>query len=29
VAQEEDFIIDKDGKLRWAIRRQMAWHLVM
>jgi hypothetical protein len=29
VAQEEDFIIDKDGKLRWAIRRQAAWHLVM
>jgi len=29
VAQEEDFIIDKDGKLRWAIRRQLAWHLVM
>ena len=29
VAQEEDFIIDKDGKIRWAIRRQMAWHLVM
>jgi hypothetical protein len=29
VAQEEDFIIDADGKLRWGIRRQMAWHLVM
>jgi len=29
VAQEEDFIIDKDGKLRWAIRRQASWHLVM
>ncbi len=29
VAQEEDVIIDKDGQLRWAIRRQMAWHLVM
>lgn len=29
VAQEEDFIIDAEGKLRWAIRRQAAWHLVM
>jgi hypothetical protein len=29
VAQEEDFIIDVEGKLRWAIRRQAAWHLVM
>ena len=29
VAQEEDFIIDADGNLRWAIRRQAAWHLVM
>ena len=29
VAQEEDFIIGADGKLRWAIRRQAAWHLVM
>ena len=29
VAQEEDFIIGADGKLRWAIRRQMSWHLVM
>jgi hypothetical protein len=29
VAQEEDFIIDADGKLRWAIRRQASWHLVM
>ncbi|HEX6316084.1 MAG TPA: M24 family metallopeptidase [Gemmatimonadaceae bacterium] len=29
VAQEEDFIIDAAGKLRWAIRRQAAWHLVM
>jgi hypothetical protein len=29
VAQEEDFIIDAEGKPRWAIRRQAAWHLVM
>ncbi|MGH2349479.1 MAG: M24 family metallopeptidase, partial [bacterium] len=29
VAQEEDFIIDAEGKLRWAIRRQAAYHLVM
>ena len=29
VAQEEDFIIDAEGKLRWAIRRQAAFHLVM
>lgn len=29
VAQEEDFIIDANGQLRWAIRRQAAWHLVM
>jgi hypothetical protein len=29
VAQEEDFIIDAEGKLRWALRRQAAWHLVM
>ena len=29
VAQEEDFIIDAQGKLRWAIRRQAAFHLVM
>jgi peptidase M24-like protein len=29
VAQEEDFIIDAEGKLRWAIRRQASWHLVM
>ena len=29
VAQEEDFIIDAQGRLRWAIRRQAAWHLVM
>ena len=29
VAQEEDFIIDATGKLRWALRRQAAWHLVM
>lgn len=29
VAQEEDFIIGADGKLRWAIRRQAAFHLVM
>lgn len=29
VAQEEDFIIDARGQLRWAIRRQAAWHLVM
>jgi hypothetical protein len=29
VAQEEDFIIDAEGKLRWAIRRQATYHLVM
>jgi hypothetical protein len=29
VAQEEDFIIDAEGRLRWAIRRQAAYHLVM
>jgi hypothetical protein len=29
VAQEEDFIIGADGKLRWAIRRQATYHLVM
>jgi hypothetical protein len=29
VAQEEDFIIGADDKLRWAIRRQAAYHLVM
>ncbi len=29
VPQEEDFIIGADGKPRWAIRRQAAWHLVM
>ena len=29
VAQEEDFIIDAEGKLRWALRRQAAWHLIM
>ena len=29
VAQEEDFIIDAEGKLRWAIRRQATFHLVM
>jgi hypothetical protein len=29
VPQEEDFIIGADGKVRWAIRRQAAWHLVM
>jgi hypothetical protein len=29
VAQEEDFIIGADGKLRWALRRQAAYHLVM
>lgn len=29
VAQEEDFIIGADGTLRWAIRRQAAYHLVM
>jgi hypothetical protein len=29
VAQEEDFIIDAAGQLRWAIRRQAAFHLVM
>jgi hypothetical protein len=29
VMQEEDFIIDAEGKLRWALRRQAAWHLVM
>jgi hypothetical protein len=29
VAQEDDFIIDAEGKLRWALRRQAAWHLVM
>jgi hypothetical protein len=28
VAQEEDFIIGADGKLRWAIRRQSEYHLV-
>jgi hypothetical protein len=29
VAQEEDFIIGADGKLRWALRRQAAYHLIM
>jgi len=29
VAQEEDFIIDAEGKVRWAIRRQATFHLVM
>ena len=29
LAQEEDFIIDAEGKLRWAIRRQATFHLVM
>lgn len=28
VAQEEDFIIGADGKLRWAIRRQSEYHVV-
>ena len=28
VAQEEDFIIDANGQLRWALRRQAAWHLI-
>lgn len=28
VAQEEDFIIDRDGRLRWAFKRQDTFHLV-
>jgi hypothetical protein len=28
VAQEEDFIIGPDGKPRWALKRQSAYHLV-
>jgi hypothetical protein len=28
VAQEEDFILGADGKPRWAIRRQSAYHIV-
>ena len=27
-AQEEDVIIDADGKVRWAYQRQTAFHLV-
>ncbi|MCY1077095.1 hypothetical protein [Archangium lansingense] len=27
-AQEEDVMIDATGKVRWALRRQTAFHLV-
>ncbi|MBC7894497.1 MAG: aminopeptidase P family protein [Cytophagaceae bacterium] len=28
IAQEEDFIVQRDGKLRWAFKRQSEFHLI-